>query len=212
MKKTLLKFNSFLLVMFISLAVSAQSKIKVACIGNSITFGAGLKNEDKYPVVLQQLLGDKYEVGNYGVSGRTLLKKGDYPYWAEKKYADVLAWQPDIIVIKLGTNDTKPQNWQYKDDFIDNYVEFVNSLKQLASHPKIYLCYPIKIYPNKFNIRDSILTEMIPEIKKIKKQTGSKLIDLYKPFIGHPDLYLDGVHPNKAGAVLLAERVYKAIK
>nr|WP_199200271.1 GDSL-type esterase/lipase family protein [Adhaeribacter arboris] len=95
----------------------SQSKIKVACVGNSITEGAGVETGKKYPEQLQTLMGDTYEVKNYGIGGRTLLKKGDYPYWNEVKYQEVLQWQPNIVIIKLGTNDSKPQNWQHKADF-----------------------------------------------------------------------------------------------
>jgi len=100
--------------------VSKYTKpIKLACIGNSITFGSGIPDRVKnsYPGQLALMLGDKWEVRNFGVSGRTLLSKGDNPYIKEQFYKNVLAWQPDVITIKLGTNDSKPQNWKYKDEF-----------------------------------------------------------------------------------------------
>jgi len=191
----------------------AQSKIKVACVGNSITFGYGLKPGEAYPTILQQLLGDKYEVSNFGISARTLLKKGDKPYWNEAKYKEVLALNPDIVIIKLGTNDTKPQNWQYKADFVNDYEELINSFKQLPSHPKIYVCTPFPIFPNKFGIRDSIVVnEMLPDLKIIIKDTKVKTIDLYHTFAGQNNLVFDGVHPTKEGAALLAKKVYEAIK
>ena len=191
----------------------AQSKIKVACVGNSITFGYGLKSGESYPVILQQLLGDKYEVSNYGISARTLLRKGDKPYWNEAKYQEVLALNPDIVIIKLGTNDTKPQNWAHKEDFVQDYEDFIASFKQLPSHPKIYVCTPFPIFPNKFNIRDSIVSnEMLPDLKIIISQEKVKTIDLYHAFAGQSNLVFDGVHPTKEGAALLAKKIYEAIK
>src|ERR1700743_1835841 len=127
-------FITFCFSLLVTVAF-AQSKIKVACVGNSITFGYGLKPGEAYPTILQQLLGDKYEVSNFGISSRTLLRKGDKPYWNEAKYKEVLALNPDIVIIKLGTNDPKPQNWQYKDDFVKDYEDFIESFKQLPSHP-----------------------------------------------------------------------------
>lgn len=62
---------------------AATKKIKIACVGNSITYGAEVANRDKnaYPAQLQAMLGDHYQVENFGVTSRTLLKKGYLPYW-----------------------------------------------------------------------------------------------------------------------------------
>jgi acyl-CoA thioesterase-1 len=206
-------FLSLILGLFLLTGVCAQTPIKVACVGNSITFGYGLKPGESYPAKLQQLMGDKYEVRNYGISSRTLLKKGDHPYWIEQKYQEVLAWNPDIVIIKLGTNDTKPQNWKYKDEFLSDYVDFINSFKQLASHPKIYVCYPIPVFINKWGITDSIVTNgIIPNVKIAAGKTNSTIIDLNKAFAGKGAMVFDGVHPNKDGAEFLAGFIYQAIK
>jgi acyl-CoA thioesterase I len=214
MKQTITRrlFLAFCLSLFITF-VFAQSKIKVACIGNSITFGYGLKPGEAYPTILQQLLGEKYEVTNFGISARTLLRKGDLPYWNEAKYKEALALNPDIVIIKLGTNDTKAHNWVHKDDFVKDYEDLIESFKQLPSHPKIYVCTPFPIFTNRFGIRDSIVTaDMLPGIKIITKKTKVKTIDLYHAFAGQSNLVFDGVHPTKEGAALLAQKIYKAIK
>jgi len=193
--------------------VKAQP-IKVACVGDSITEGHGIDEEDKrYPQVLGQLLGNGYEVRNYGISGRTLLKQGDFPYWNEPKYKEVLAWQPDIVVIKLGTNDSKPQNWKYKGDFIDEYLEFIQSFSSLPSQPKIYICLPVPVYKDAFSITEGVVKGgVIPRVEQTAKEAKLKTIDLYKALSGHPEMFPDGVHPDAAGASLLAEAVYKKIK
>ena len=200
-----------LFVLLNAFVALAQSDIKVACVGNSITEGAGL--EQTYPQALQEMLGEQYEVRNYGMGGRTLLKKGDYPYWNEAKYEEVLAWNPDIVIIKLGTNDTKPQNWQYKDEFVKDYVKFIKSFKKLPSKPKVYIAYPVPVFEDKFDISKEVMdNEMLPAIKKIARKAKVKTIDLYKPFLGKADLTYDGIHPNDAGAALLAQEVYKALQ
>ena len=118
------------------LTAGGQERIKVACVGNSITEGSGIVESMRYPSQLQKLLGENFEVRNYGLGGRTLLKKGDYPYWQEEKYKEVLAWVPDIVIIKLGTNDSKPQNWIYAEDFIADYRAFIQSFKKLPGKHK----------------------------------------------------------------------------
>lgn len=95
---------------------------------------------------MQDLLGNGYIVRNYGIGARTVLKKGDYPYWNEERYKEVLAWNPDIVIVKMGTNDAKAQNWAYKDNFESDYIEFILSFQTLPSHPKVFICYPIPTF------------------------------------------------------------------
>ena len=104
----------FLIVsVVIGWAINIKAQIKVACVGNSITENIALSNKHKYPSILQDLLGNGYIVRNYGIGARTMLKKGDYPYWNEERYKEVLAWNPDIVIVKMGTNDAKAKNWVY---------------------------------------------------------------------------------------------------
>ena len=104
-------------------------RVRVACVGNSITYGAGIKNRshDSYPSVLGRLLGDKYWVKNFGVSARTMLNKGDRPYMKEQAYQQALAFNPNIVVIKLGTNDSKSFNWVHKADFIKDTQTMIDA-------------------------------------------------------------------------------------
>lgn len=197
----------------ISLWTWAQSPIKVACVGNSITEGASIEEGKRYPDVLDQLLGDGYEVRNYGISGRTLLKRGDNPYWQEEKYRGVLEWQPDIVVIKLGTNDSKPQNWKYKDEFVADYREFIRAFKKLDSKPDIYVCLPTPVYKTAWGITEEIVKgEVIPLVKKVAKAEKVEMIDLYQALLGYSAMIPDGVHPDAEGARIIAETVYKTIK
>lgn len=210
-----MKKNVLLLLLTFTLNIAlAQQKIKVACIGNSITAGSGIKNQnDYYPSQLQRLLGDGYEVGNFGVSGRTLLRKGDRPYWKEKAFSDVKEFMPDIIIIKLGTNDSKPQNWKYSSEFEQDYEDFINEFKNLASKPQIFLCYPIPVVKDNWGITDSIVKkEVIPRIKSVAKAEKLKTINLYKSLKGFDKHIPDGVHPDEVGAAQIAQSVYKAIR
>lgn len=201
---------------FSCLLATAQQKetIKVACIGNSITYGAGIKNpfQNSYPGLLSQMLGEGYNVRNFGVSARTMLKKGDYPYMNEQRFRDVQNFQPDIVTIKLGTNDSKPWNWKYGKDFSRDLSEMIQILQSLPSHPKIYLCLPVAVAESRYGINDStVLSGVIPAIQSVAKQKHLSIIDLHKVLKSHPECYTDGVHPNEQGAAIIAAEIYKAL-
>ena len=191
-----------------------KDAVRVACIGNSITFGAGIKNRsrDSYPSVLARMLGDNYWVKNFGVSARTMLNKGDHPYMNEPAYKNALAFNPNIVVIKLGTNDSKSFNWKYKADFMKDAQNMITAFKGLPSQPKIYLCYPYKAYLTGDRINDDIISkEIIPMIKKLAKKNYLSVIDLHTAMDGMPELFPDRIHPNEKGAQVMAKAVYQSI-
>ena len=191
-----------------------KDAVRVACIGNSITFGAGIKNRsrDSYPSVLARMLGDSYWVKNFGVSARTMLNKGDHPYMNEPAYKNAIAFNPNIVVIKLGTNDSKSFNWKYKADFMKDAQNMINAFKGLPSQPKIYLCYPSKAYLTGDGINDDIISkEIIPMIKKLAKKNDLSVIDLHTAMDGMPELFPDRIHPNEKGAQVMAKAVYQSI-
>ena len=191
-----------------------KDAVRVACIGNSITFGAGIRNRsrDSYPSVLARMLGDSYWVKNFGVSARTMLNKGDHPYMNEPAYKNALAFNPNIVVIKLGTNDSKSFNWKYKADFMKYAQTMIDAFKGLPSQPKIYLCYPSKAYLTGDGINDDIISkEIIPMIKKLAKKNDLSVIDLHTAMDGMPELFPDRIHPNEKGAQVMAKAVYQSI-
>jgi len=220
MRLILLKVTCVFCLFIAGLGASAQTKIKVACIGNSITAGSinDTKEFEPYPTRLQVLLQnfkpDTYEVRNFGVSGRTVLKKTPESYWNESKYRDVLAWKPDIVIIKFGTNDSKDKYWPiYKQDFYNDYMAFVNSLKVLDSHPIIYVCYPLAAFSNYAQINDKVIREeIVPQVKKVALKSNATFIDLYTAFTGKRALIKDdGIHPLQPGAEFLANEIYQVI-
>ncbi len=199
-----------------SLSHAADGKTKVACVGDSITFGAGVKEREKnaYPFVLAGLLGDKYDVKNFGVSGATMLKKGDKPYDKLKAYKDALDFKPDIVVIKLGTNDSKPQNWdKHKADYAADYKAMIEAFRVANANVKVYCCLPVPVVgKGNFGIRNEIVQpEIIPLIKQVAAETKSGVIDLYAAFAGKDALIPDKVHPNADGAAIIAKTVHEAI-
>lgn len=201
-----------LLALLSIMTASAAEPIKVACVGDSITQGAGAKPGQSYPSQLQALLGDGYQVGNFGVSGRTLLKKGDFPYWKEKKYQAALAMEPAIVIIMLGTNDTKPQNWKFEAEFDADYRELVKSFQSLKSQPKVFLCRPVPV-PGKGNygINEENIQKEIPRVDALAKELGCGVIDMHAALAKSPEMLPDRVHPNTAGAGEMAKAAAKAI-
>jgi len=189
-----------------------KEPIKVACVGDSITKGAGAGPGKAYPSQLQALLGDKWKVGNFGVSGRTLLKKGDHPYWSEKAYQDALAMVPDVVIIMLGTNDTKPQNWKFESEFVADYTELVKSFQALPSKPRVYVCRPCPVpEPGNFGINEKNLQEWIKRIDAMAKDMNLGVIDMHKALEDKPKLLPDRVHPNAEGAGEMAAAAVKEL-
>ena len=186
--------------------------IRVACIGNSITDGHGIEMASQYgyPALLQKALGDGYWVKNFGVSGRTMLNKGDVAYMNEQAWRDAQAFQPDIAIIKLGTNDTKPQNWKYSSEFKQDLEQMIKALGKA----KIILCTPIPAFKDSWNINDSIIVNgVIPIQKQVAKKNGLQLIDLHTLMLNDEELIQpDGIHPNEKGVAKMAEIIAAAIK
>lgn len=197
------------LISFIACGLSAEGAepIKVACIGDSITAGAGVADRanDSYPAQLGKMLGPNWEVRNYGVGGSTLLNSGDKPYSKTTEYQAALAWEPDVVVVKLGTNDSKPENWRRTWGFNPDYLKLINSFTRLESKPVVWICRPVPAFEEKWGIRDSILREeVIPRINYIARKAGVPVIDFYTPLKSHPEFFPDKVHPNAAGAAEMA--------
>ena len=118
--------KGMILSVILAASVIVSAPIKVSCIGNSITYGS---MGAAYPLKLQALLGPEYMVENEGVRGTTMLKKGNSPYWTRGKFTQVFAFKPDIVTIKLGTNDTKKENWdRYNGEFKKDCIAMIDTL------------------------------------------------------------------------------------
>lgn len=206
---------------------TADKAIRVACVGDSITYGFGIKNreQDSYPAVLGRLLGAGWEVRNFGVSATTLLHKGDRPYIKTKAHDEALAFAPDDIVIMLGTNDSKHRgdgsldadkaidNWQFKADFVTDYEALIAEFRKANPNVKIYACLPTPCLPGRWGINGkTIHDDMIPFIRQAAKDESASIIDLNSALGDRKELLLpDTVHPNDAGAKLMAETIYQAL-
>ena len=192
-------------------------QLRVACVGDSITYGFFVRGQlwNSYPSVLQKLLGKGYCVGNFGFSNRTASEDGDYPYTREKLYKKSLDFRPDIVLIMLGSNDSKPNNWN-ADGYARSLARLSRSYMALGSRPRVLLMTP----PSVFHFRKKVLwtiqgdvleNEVVPICRRVAEELGLACVDVHGAFLGKKELFVDGCHPNVPGARLLAETVYWAI-
>ena len=189
-----------------------KRSIRVACVGDSITQGVKLPQGMTYPEQLQKMLGSPWIVKNFGKSGRTLLKQGDHPYSNESIYQDALQFAPDAVIIKLGTNDTKPQNWKHIADFKKDYRALVESFRSLPGKPRIYICTPCPVVgAGSFDITNAGVAEEVGWVKELAAELHVGLVDMNAAFAGKSELLPDKVHPNAEGATLLASTAYSAL-
>lgn len=212
------RFIIVLLLSICGLAAYGQEKIvKVACIGDSVTYGTGIEDRenDSYPSQLQQLLGDGYEVGNFGRPGATLLRKGHRPYMDQPEFKDALEFAGDIAVIHLGLNDTDPRNWpNYRDEFIGDYLALTDSLRKSNPSVRILIALMSPITPKHQRFISGTRdwhSDIQEAIATAAEAAGAELIDFHSQLHSRPDLLPDSLHPNAEGAGILASTVRSAI-
>lgn len=191
--------------------------VKVACVGNSVTYGMGVDDREHncYPARLAQLLGDGYEVRNFGKSGATLLAKGHRPYVEQQAFADAVAFAGDVVVIHLGLNDTDPRNWpNYKDDFVHDYLRLIDTFKSVNPKCRVIICRMTPITSAHWRFKSGTrdwYAQIQSKIEHVAQLAGVELIDLQELLYDRPQLLPDALHPNVEGAYILARRVYAAI-
>ncbi len=182
-----------------------EGKIHIACLGDSITFGAGVngKKEETWEYFLNRSLGEDYQVLNYGISGRTLQRESDYPYTADKFYGISKQNRIETYLILLGTNDAKPYNFD-EERYARQLHEFVKEYKELPSRPEVILMTVPQVFKNEegivaFDIDEGNIEKVQKMIKKEAADSRIRCIDLYALTKGKSDWFIDGVHPNKKG-------------
>jgi len=178
---------------------------KLACVGDSITEGFGVIKGRSWPDQIAKMLGSTYEVRNFGVGGRQLLS-----YQSTEEFQNSKSFNPDVVVIMLGTNDVRPPSWKgCKPNFIRDYLGMIKQYSDLSSTPRVFICYPPTI-TEPDGSEENIL-ELIPLMDDVAKQAKVGIIDIHDAFKGKGDLIPDKIHPNDAGQTIIATTVYKAM-
>jgi len=189
-----------------------EQPLRVACVGDSITDGYQMpdKEHNAYPLQLARLSGTGWEVRNFGVSGATLMCHGGFPYDQQPARAAALAWKPDVVVVALGTNDTKTENIAtHPDDFIPSYRALVADFRAANPQVRIFLCLPPPAFTEAMGISDHVLQqEILPRIRQVAAEEKLPLIDLHSPLENDAALFPDKIHPTAEGAARIAQLVY----
>ena len=195
-----------------------EGQIKVACVGDSITYGHGITNwpKNNYPTLLQNLLGETYHVNSYGVSGRAVQPDADQPYTALPHYQESLAYDADIVVFMMGTNDSKPENWQGADAFEEDLLALLDSY----GDAEIILCTPAASFfvdgqtegLARHDIQPAVVEEIAQIVRDVAAERGYTLIDIHALTLEHPEWFAkDGIHPSNDGAAAIAHTVAENI-
>jgi acyl-CoA thioesterase I len=180
--------------------------VRVACIGDSITRGT------EYTLDLWAELGPDYVVGDFGVGGATVSLHSEAAYLNKTACITAEQFKPDIVVVMLGTNDADQTLNETTAEFVADYVTLLSAFQSLPNKPQVYIVQPPPIYNVSLSLSGELFAErVIPGIREVATQTGLPLIDAYSPLLGHPDLFIDGVHPTAGGAQLIANAVYAAV-
>ena len=207
----------YLFILSVLCTLFCPAQTKVACVGNSITYGLKLENRETecYPAQLQELLGSDYVVGNFGRSGATLLSKGHKPYVEQPEYKAALEFAGDVVVIHLGINDTDPRNWpNYRDEFIGDYHRLIASFREVNPKCRVLIARmsPISNRHTRFDSGTRTWFFEIQEtIECVARHADVELIDFYEPLLARTVCFPDGLHPNAEGAAVLARVVYENI-
>ncbi|HEY9124666.1 MAG TPA: GDSL-type esterase/lipase family protein [Bacteroidales bacterium] len=218
--KSITTLTRIFLLLLLSVSLKAADyHVRIGFIGNSITIGTFLSNPtvECYPnqiaILLKGVYGDTCQVQNFAVSGRTMLKHGDFPIWNETDFKKCLTWAPDICFIMLGTNDSKPQNWdKYSNEFFSDYKAMIDTFKWRNPRTKFIVVLPPPAYQIVYGIRDSVILHgVIPLVDSIAKTCGAEVVDFYHPLKDSVYLFPDKIHPNAKGAKVLAKIAFDKI-
>lgn len=199
-----------------------EGQIKVACVGDSITYGHSVSGwgQNHYPAVLQDILGDAYHVANFGVSGACVNKNGNKPYIKGPIYDESIKYDADILVLMLGSNDSKPRNWIDVDTFLAEYQELLDTYLKEENSPKVYIGICAKAYyvdgttsgAARYNTQPEIVEQIAAALKEKYEKEDVVIVDIHKLTGEHPEWFKkDGIHPNSDGAKAIAAEIAEQI-
>ncbi len=188
------------------LLLATGKPIRVACVGDSITEGFD------YPNNLQLLLGAKYEVGNFGVGGSTVSLDSLKPYMKMIEFQEAKQFQPNIVVVMLGTNDARPSPELNNATFISDYLKLLGEFQGLKSKPRIWIVKPPPVLNSGLGLStQNFESNIIPSIETTAKEADVPIIDVYSALGRYPMDFPDGVHPNSEASKRIAQEIFTAI-
>ena len=187
-----------------------SSAIRVACCGDSITrrpVGAAYSDH------LGKMLGDGWDVRNFGHDGVTAQKDSGRPYWKMPEFEASNAFEPNVVILMLGTNDAASVD-EHRKNFSADFLALIHHFKALPSKPQVIVMTPPPLMPGRENSRmNNLKNDLSPHVRRIAKEEGLVLVELQElPRLADPSLYPDKVHPNTDGAKMIAECVRDAMR
>lgn len=196
----------------------SRDAVRVACVGDSLTYGYMIAERGKYayPAQLQQLLGDGFQVKNFGLSGYTIQNNADRPYRGTELFLKSLRFDADIMVFLMGGNDAKTYNWKGKDAFRRELCEFLD----YYGDSTIILCTPTTMFymdgrtegPANYGVDPQYMAAIAEVCREVAQERGYVLVDIHTLTADHPEWFpIDGGHPDRYGAEAIAGAVEEAI-
>lgn len=190
-----------------------EDNIRIAAVGDSIT--AEFIPEVSYPTALEEMLGKGYTVQNFGVSNYAAQSSSDFPYETTDLYKKSLAFDPNIVIIMLGTNDTKANNWSGSEEFKEEYMMLLESYLELENISRVILTSPPTAFLENI-FEGSIDPDNIEPIRDVVNEIAEEyeleFVDMTEHTANHPEWFFDGIHPNSEGAEEIAQIFYKQIQ
>ncbi len=201
------------------------SPVRIACIGDSITYGTMISNvaENSYPAKLGKLLGEGYDVQNFGRPSSYLLSE-DSPYNVRAgknlcytdlpQYTSSIDFAPNVVIIMLGTNDMMSMVDQASCNAVkDALVSLVRSYQALSSVKRVYVMTSIfsQIEYTYYLTSDGGLQSVQ---KKAAEESGAEFADIYSLTKGYFDVMLhkvDRLHPNNASSNAIPRAVHSIL-
>ncbi|MDR3216004.1 MAG: GDSL-type esterase/lipase family protein [Clostridiaceae bacterium] len=188
------------------------TRVRVAAVGDSLTYGHSW-NGESYPVALAAALGGQYNVRNLGHNGASVTGfGGDSAVGAYKttaEYAQSLAFNPDIVLIMLGSNDSSAWS-KAQAKFESEFTALVDAYKNRNPDVKIIIMTSPQIASNAAfagnaaaaaTVNNIIRTEVKLRQESVASATGATVADIHgliRNMIdgGDKDIFRvnDGVH------------------
>jgi len=187
--------------------------IRITCVGASDVSSPTPYGTPNWPDYITPMLGYEYTITNCGASGTTMIQTGNAPYWNTPQYTNGLNSSPDIVIIMLGSNDSKPYNWIYQTNYTPDYEQLINEYRNLPSHPRIYLNTLLTAYSDgNYDIIAPIVNgQLCPIIRQIAFDEGLAIIDVNTATENMPQNFPDNIHPDIAGAKVVAQTVFNGL-
>lgn len=187
-------------------AAGSGTVLRVACIGDSITEGVGLRTP--YPEILRMLSSNRWEVGNFGVSGKTLLLRSGRDWASTPAARQALEFRPDVVVSMFGINDKAHP--ALLPSFVEDGVAVLSRFREVNPDVRFFICTPTPQAPaRRRGAANRVIREsLVPMVEELTLRVSGRMIPIHEVYPCSKWRLPDGTHPDPKGARLIAETIY----